>query len=170
MKRSLLFLLTLFLTACGTRELTREEATRLIVEHGQFPRLIQWPVYTGDFQTALRFKGTRLVREGFVKLQNGKRFIVFQKSAEPYLLPVTEEDAKHAVQPVKLADKEFVAITGIQMSDDGMHARVRYTTHLANLSPFVEMAPKMQVDDEYTLNFEWYDTGWVIERSGMELR
>lgn len=92
----------------------------------------------------------------------GKPLIHFTDKAKPYLLETSEEDLRSDIQVVKITDEEFGEVTGIKRDDTGNGAKVEYTTHLKNLTPFVNLMPWKikKTTATKTATFSLYGDGW----------
>jgi len=86
----LLWTAGLLLTGCTSKELSREEAFRLLQQGKQFPRIIAYDIYRSDPQYARAVLDAGLEIEGLVTVQRtqkladiGKPLIEFTAKAKP---------------------------------------------------------------------------------------
>ena len=177
MKRISGLLLTaigLLLVSCGSKELTREDAARIIQKEMAYPVAVDYDVHRAvPMQAKIAFD-SNLEEEGFIVVQRtqeakdiGNPLIDFTEKAKPFFLPTSNEALSDHIQKVKLADEEFVEVTGIKTSDDGKTAVVEYTTALKNPTPFTGLLARQMDRTTRTVkaNFALYDDGWRMEKS-----
>jgi hypothetical protein len=170
---TIVLLATFLITGCTSKkELSREEAARLIKEGMKYPRVIDYDAYSSDPEFAKMAIDKGLEKEGLVTVQRtqtmgdvGKPLVEFTSKAQPHLLPTPEKDKAIHVQKVKLADEDFVEVTGITTTEDGKQAVAEYTTAYKNVSGF---APLTDIDFNKTntrkASFTLYDDGWKLEK------
>ena len=174
--KKLTFLLPIFyliLAGCNSKkELTREEAFRLIQQSKRYPNAIDYDLYCGDPKYAKKVIDAGLETQGFVTVQRtqklnevGSPLIHFTDKAKPYLLPTPPSDQSSNIQKVKLADEELLEVTGIQTETSGKEVVVEYTTAYKNLTPFsVLAATNFNQRPTHKANFTLYDDGWKLEK------
>lgn len=158
---------------CGPKELTREEAARLIIDHAGYPKPLEYKFQTIDPVTARLALHSNLEEEGYIQVIQvqelkdvGKPLIVLTEKAGSYLLATTKEEAALDVVAVKLADEYFIEVTGIKLSGDGRTAHVEYKTTITNLTPFTKLLPR-KLEARTMLNqvsFALFDDGWRISK------
>lgn len=156
------------LVSCGSKKLTREKAAELI--KAEYPRTIDWDIYTADPKHAARALDTKLEEEGYITLKRkqtlaemGSPFIFFTDKAKPYLLETPEKDKKIDIQKVKLAEQHFNEITGMQILKNDKKAIVEYTVVYKNVTPFVAISNlKIEPKVDKKAYFALYDDGWRI--------
>lgn len=169
----LLSLISLLLVSCESKELSREEAASAIKKEMKYPIVLDFDVYRAEPTQARLAFDSNLEEEGFVIVQRtqelkdiGKPMIDFSEKAKPFLLQTSDDALAQHIQKVKLADEDFVEITGIKTGDDGKTAVVEYTTSITNISPFSALLPRKLKKTTTTnkANFVLYDDGWRIEK------
>lgn len=176
MKNKLIIVLAiwLFSSSCSTnsQELSREEAMSLIIQHAEYPKVIDYEIYCGDPEFAKKVLDAGLEAQGLVTVQQtqkisemGSPLIQFLEKAQPYLMSTPEEDKSINVQKVKLADEEVQEVTGIKMMDDNKSAIAEYTTSYINITPFSALVNRdFKEKDKHTARFSLYDDGWRVEK------
>lgn len=169
----ILTILYLLIAGCSSKvELTREKAASLIKEGMQYPRVIDYDVYTSDPEFAKLAIEKGLEKEGLVtvkrtqKLEDaGKPLIEFTSKAQPYLLPTPDKDKAIHVQKVKIADEDLAEVTGIKTMEDGKQTVAEYTTAYKNVSGFSALT---NIDFKKTntrkANFTLYNDGWRLDK------
>lgn len=163
---------TVILGGCTSKELSREEAFRLIQQGKRYPQLLDYDIYCGDPQHAKKVIDVGLEAQGLVTVQRtqklgeiGSPLIHFTDKAQSYLLATSESDKSSNIQKVKLADEELVEVTGIKTGQSGKDAVAEFTTAYKNLTPFSVLVPanfKQQATRK--ANFALYDDGWRLEK------
>ena len=173
MKKLLLIILIAGLMAgCFSKELSREEASRIIKQEMQYPKVVDFDIYCSDPAMARKAIDAGLEEQGLVTVQRtqklqdiGKPLISFTEKSKPYLLPTAEKDKKYEIQKVKMADEEFVNVTGIQLSEGGKNAVAEYTTAYKNVNGFSSLTNKdYNKPDTHKAYFALYDDGWRLEK------
>jgi hypothetical protein len=173
MKKLILIILIAGLIAgCSSKELSREEASRIIQKEMQYPKVVDYDISCGDPAMARKVIDAGLEEKGLVTVQRtqklediGKPFITFTDKAKPLLLPTREKDKKFEIQKVKIADEEFVNVTGIYTSEAGKNAVAEYTTTYKNVSDFSALFNRnYNQPDTNKAYFALYDDGWRLEK------
>lgn len=163
---------SIILTGCSSKELSRDEAFKMIKQNNQFPKLIDYDVYSSDPAVAKEAVDAGLEKEGLVTVQRtqklgdvGKPLIQFTSKAQPFLLATPEKDRAIYVQKVKLADEDLVEVRGIKTKEDGKQAVAEYTTAYKNVSGFSALT-KVNFNQLATrkANFALYEDGWRLEQ------
>lgn len=92
-------LFCIFLTACSEKELTKDEAIKLLAKEKGYLRTMDFDIFTADPVYAKRLLDANLERDGYVTIQKTQQFseignplIGFTEKAKPFLLPVSTED------------------------------------------------------------------------------
>jgi hypothetical protein len=157
---------------CSSKELSKEEASKIIQKEMPYPKVVDYDIYCGDPVMAKKVIDAGLEEKGFVIVHRtlklgdiGKPIIEFTDKAKPYLLPTPEADKKSLIQKVKIADEELVDISGIQMNEGDKNAAAEYTTSYKNvndLAPLVNKDYKKQ--ETKKAYFVLYDDGWKLEK------
>ncbi|MGX5690274.1 hypothetical protein [Arcticibacter tournemirensis] len=168
---SLLALAFLFV-ACGSNDLDKETALKILKEQGNNSKVIDFEIYTADPVQVRKVLDAKLEEEGLVKVQRtqkladlGKPLISFTEKAKPYLLPVSEEDKKSKVQRVKVAEAVVANIVDVQSLEGEKRAVVKYETSFQKITPFARLYDQsFAVPDTGTANFTLYDDGWKLEK------
>jgi hypothetical protein len=164
---------SLLLVSCGSKELSREEAASAIQKEMEYPVALDFDVYRAEPMQARLALDSNLEEEGFLIVQRtqelkdiGKPMIDFTEKAKPFLLQTSDDALAQHIQKVKLADENFVEITGIKTGDDGKTAVVEYTTSITNITPFSALLPRKleQTTTSNKANFALYDDGWRLEK------
>lgn len=167
----LLSLLFWMIVGCSSKkELSREEALRIIRQGRNYPRLIEYDLYCGDPLYAKKVIDAGLETQGLVTVQRtqklgeaGQPLIRFTDKAKPYLLPTPPGDQSSNIQKVKLADEELVEVTGVSTGSTGKEAVVEYTTAFKNITPFAGLASKdFKQQSPRKANVVLYDDGWRL--------
>lgn len=161
----------LLLAGCKSKkELTREEAFRLLQESKTYPKVIDYDLYVSDPQEAKKVIDAGLETQGLVTVQRtqkladaGKPLIAFTTKAQPALLPTPEKDKASHIQKTKLADEVLVEVTALSNASDGQRVEAEYTTSYKNVSGF---APLTNIDFQKTkahkTTFVLSDKGWQL--------
>lgn len=173
--KKLAILITIYaviLGGCTSKELSREEAFKLIQQGKNYPQLLDYDIYCGDPQHAKKVIDAGLEAQGLLTVQRtqklgdiGSPLIHFTDKARAYLLPTSESNKSSNIQKVKVADEELVEVTGIKTGQLGKDAVVEFTTAYKNLTPFSVLVPtnfKQQATRK--ANFALYDDGWKLEK------
>ncbi len=172
-KLTIILLITGLISGCNSKkELSREEASRIIKEDMKYPKVIDYDIYCSDPEAAKKAIDAGLETAGLVTVQRtqklgdaGKPLIDFTSKAQPYLLPMPEKDKALQVQKVKLADEDLVEVTGIKATEDGKQAVAEYTTAYKNISGFSALTNiNFNQSATHKANFTLYDDGWKLEK------
>ena len=172
-----LVIIWLCVQGCGSKELSREKAEELIIEKMRYPRPLDFKVPVISINSAAKAYQGNLEKEGWVRLVKVQTIhnvrdqkIFFTEKAKPYLLPQSEEDSVKSFQPIRLADEEFVEVTGIKQRNTAKSVLVKYTTTLKNFTPFMVMLPeklKAHTVQNWAI-ITLYDDGWRVESTSDE--
>lgn len=171
-KLTIIILIAGIISGCSSKELGREEASGIIKKEMQFPKVVDYDILCGDPVYARKVIDAGLEEQGLVTVQRtqklqdiGKPLISFTDKAKPFLLPTPEKDKEFEIQKVKIADEEFVNVTGIQMSEGGKNAVAEYTTTYKNVSDFSTLINRdYNKPDTNKAYFTLYDDGWRLEK------
>ncbi len=163
---------SLLIAGCASKELSREEALKIIKQNNQYPKVIDYDIYCSDPAVAKEVIDAGLEKEGLVTVQRtqklgdvGKPLIQFTSKAQSYLLPTPEKDKAIHVQKVKLADEDLVEVTGIKTMEDGKQTVAEYTTAYKNISSFSALTDiNFNKTATHKVNFTLYDDGWRLEK------
>lgn len=170
----LIAIAAVFMTGCGSKELSKDEALTLLKRERGYPRVYDHTVYCGDPQQARDVLDKGLETNGLVivhrtaKLKDmGKKPIIeFTQKAKPFLLPTPEEDRKYKRQLVKIADEDILEIKSIVSNPADKTAVVEYTTSYKNLTPFavlVKNSSKPAISHTATFVLSDED-GWILQK------
>ena len=162
----------LLMAGCGQPKLDKATALDLLKTENGYPRIVDYDIYCADPAHARRVLDAGLEEKGLLTVQRtqklgdvGQPLIHFTEAAKPYFLPTPEEDQKHEVQKVKLAEEVLVDINAISNASDGKTATVEYSTQYTNLTPFNVLRSAPKDKKTYTVRFSLTDDGhWRIER------
>lgn len=171
-KLALIILIASLITGCSSKELSREDASRIIKQEMQFPKVVDYDIFCGDPAFAKKVLDAELEAQGLLTVLRtqklgdvGKPIIQFTDKAQPYLLPTPEKDKSINIQKVKLAEEQLKEITGIKMMDDGKSAVAEYTTSYKNVTPFSSLVnTNFSKEDKHQAYFALYDDGWRLEK------
>ena len=172
-KVTIIFLFATVIGACNSKkELSKEEASKIIKQDNKYPRVIDYEIYCSDPVYAKKVIDAGLEQQGLVTVQHnqqvkdvGKPLIEFTAKAKPYLLPTSEEDKKTDIQKVKIADEELVDVTNIQTIEDGKKAIAEYTTAYKNISGFSALIKSINNQSAtHKAYFSLFDDGWKLEK------
>ncbi|MGN6291211.1 MAG: hypothetical protein ACTHMV_00585 [Chitinophagaceae bacterium] len=167
----------LIFTSCSSNNFTREKAQKLIAAEKMYPKVYTHDIFCGDPKHGLQSIDAGLEKDDYVNVLKTKKFgdadkpwITFTDKSTPYLLPTPEKDKQYNIQSVKIADEEFVEITGLRIGQSKKTAMVEYTTVYKNISPFAVL---LKTDLKETNNrkayFALYDDGWrIVKKPGPE--
>lgn len=154
---------------CGSKELTRADAERMIRSEFKFPRAMDRSLFLAEPAQVSIASNSNLDEQGFLAIaqdQSGNPIVKFTEKADSYLLPTSDEDRAMNIQKVKVADEDLVEVTGIKTSADGKRAVVEFTTGLKNFTPLRDLLARKLT--EATVNnkvdFVLYDDGWRVEQ------
>ena len=106
-KLTIIFLIVSLMGGCTSKkELSKEEASKIIKQDNQYPRVIDYEIYCSDPVYATKIIDAGLEEQGLVTVQRnqkikdvGKPLIEFTDKAKPYLLPTPEKDKKMDIEP-----------------------------------------------------------------------
>ena len=159
-------------TGCSSKELSREEASKIIKQEMQYPTIVDYDIFCSDPMFAKKVIDAGLEEKGFEtvhrtqKLEDiGKPLIEFTDKVKPFLLPTPEKDKAIQVQKVKLADEDLIEVTGVKASEDGKQAVAEYSTTYENVSGFSALTNiNFNKTNTRKANFALYDDGWRLEK------
>lgn len=172
-KLTLIFLIATIFCGCNSnKELSKEEASKIIKQDNKYPRVIDYEIYCSDPVYAKKVIDAGLEQQGLVTVHHnqqvkevGKPLIEFTDKAKPYLLPTSEEDKKTDIQKVKIADEELVEVTNIQTIEDGKKAIAEYSTAYKNISGFSALTKNINNQSaNHKAYFTLFDDGWKLEK------
>lgn len=168
---------TLVFTSCSSNNFTREKAQKLLEAEKMYPKVYDYSIFCGDPSHGRQALDAGLESSGYVNVLKTKKFgeadrpwITFTEKSTSYLLPTPEKDKQYNVQLVKIADEEFVEITGLRIGQSKKTAMVEYTTVYKNISPFAVLLRKeLKETNNRKAYFALYDDGWrFIKKPGPE--
>ena len=168
----IIFLIASLIGGCNSKkELSKEEASKIIKQENKYPRVIDYEIYCSDPVYVKKVIDAGLEQQGLVTVQRnqqlkdvGKPLIEFTDKAKPYLLPTSDEDKKTDIQKVKIADEELVDVTNIQTMEDGKKAIAEYTTAYKNISGFSALTKINNQSATHKAYFSLFDDGWKLEK------
>ena len=171
-KLTIIFLIASLMGGCTSKkELSKEEASKIIKQDKQYPRVIDYEIYCSDPVYAKKVIDAGLQEQGLVTVQHnqqikdvGKPLIKFTDKAKPYLLPLSEDDKKTDIQKVKIADEELVDVTNIQTIEEGKKAIAEYTTAYKNINGFSALTKINNQSATHKAYFSLFDDGWKLEK------
>lgn len=171
-KLTIIFLIASLIGGCNSKkELSKEEASKIIKQENKYPRVIDYEIYCSDPVYAKKVIDAGLEQQGLVTVQRnqqlkdvGKPLIEFTDKAKPFLIPTSEEDKKTDIQKVKIADEELVDVTNIQTIEDGKKAVAEYTTAYKNISGFSALTKINNKSATHKAYFILFDGGWKLEK------
>lgn len=138
-----LFISILLFTACGSKDLDKETALKLLQKQKDYPKTIEADIYIADPVDATKLFKSDLEEQGYVEIAQtqkladvGKPIITFTDKARPYLIPQTAKDRKNNIQRVKVAEEVVIEIVNVKMEDDGKSALVEYKSEMNGKTPF----------------------------------
>jgi hypothetical protein len=170
---TLLFAASLTMAGCSSnKELSREEALKLIKEGERYPKVIDYDLYLSDPEFAKKAIYAGLEDQGLLTVQRtqkladiGNPLIGFTDKAKPYLLPTSDEDKMMDIQKVKIADQDLVEVTNIQTMEDGKQAIAEYKTAYKNINGFSALTKtNYKKSANHKAYFMLYDDGWRLEK------
>ncbi|MET4082960.1 hypothetical protein ABIB40_002927 [Pedobacter sp. UYP30] len=166
-----LLIFALLIVSCKSNEtLDSKTALELIQKGKEYPKVVDYEIYTADPQEAKRMLDLGSEKSGMLKVQLtqaskdiGEPFITFTDKASLYLLPQTADDKGSKVQRVKVAEEVVNAVTNIDIQEDGKSAVVTYEISFKNLTPFSELS-RMKLDRTRSLkaNLIFDDKEWSL--------
>lgn len=171
------FSFCVLIAGCNTKkELTREEAFRLLQEGKGYPKVIDYDLYISDPQEAKKLIDAGLETQGLVTVQRtrkmadaGKPLIEFTTKAQPALLPTPEKDKASRIQKVKLADEDLKEVTKLTNLSEGQRVEAEYTTTYKNVSGFAPLTDiNFQRSNSHKATFVLSDNGWQLEKTGRD--
>ncbi|MDQ8013390.1 MAG: hypothetical protein REI96_13145 [Flavobacterium nitrogenifigens] len=159
---------SLILLGCAKRNLDEKTAAELIIKEYQYPRAVSYDVFCGDPAHAGKVIDAGLEEKGLVKvdlkrriIDSDKPFIHFTESARPYLMQTPEEDKKHKIQKIKVAEENFAGITNILRTSSDELIIVEYNI-TRKLNAFAPLWPNLQNKKKSKAYFILSDKGWEI--------
>lgn len=164
----ILIYVSLILLGCTKKNLDEKTASELIIKEYQYPRAVSYDVFCGDPAHARKIIEAGLEEKGLVKVDLKKRiidsdkpFIHFTESAKPYLMQTPEEDKKHKIQKIKIAEENFDGITNILGTSSDKLIIVEYTI-TRKLNAFAPLWPDLQNKKKSKAYFVLSDKGWKL--------
>ncbi len=166
------FIFLIIIAGCKSKELSREEAFRLIQQKEKYPKVIDFDIYCSDPKYAKKAMDAGLKVQGLVTIQHtqkladvGKPLIKFTSKAQAYLLSTPSKDKAIDVQKVKIADADLAEVTGIKTENDGKNAVAEFTTTYKNITPFSALTTiNFNKKSAHKVRFSLYDDGWKLEK------
>lgn len=166
------FIFLIIIAGCKSKELSREEAFRLIQQKQQYPKVIDFDIYCSDPKYAKKAVDVGLEVQGMVTIQHiqkladvGNPLIKFTPKAQAYLLPTPSKDKAIDVQKVKIADADLAEVTGIKTENDGKNAVAEFTVTYKNITPFSALTTiNFNKKSTHTVLFSLYDDGWRLDK------
>nr|MBC7611331.1 hypothetical protein [Pseudopedobacter sp.] len=138
-----LFISILLFTACGSKDLDKATALKLLEEQKDYPKTIENDIYIADPVDATKLFESDLEKQGYVKIAHtqkladvGKPIITFTDKAKPFLIPQSAKDRKNNIQRVKVGEEFITEIVNVKMEDNGESALVEYKSLLKGKTPF----------------------------------
>ncbi len=185
MKQMLLFFLLVFATSCSNelsrynakdlliRELgyPQNESKRIIIKDGSVSKYFtikMWSKYKEAGLLTYGDYGSPQSSSGFSKVTLGGDSYGFiaelTTEGKKYYLGNEYRSGPTDYIDVKLANLEFVEITGIKSYPENNSAFVKYTIKRTNITPFGELQDLKEETIQKTANFEKYDDGWRLRK------
>lgn len=185
MKQILLFFLLILATSCSN-ELSRSKAKDILISELGYPQNEPKRMIIKDgsvskyftIKTWEKYKEAGLLTHGdYGSPQSSKGFSKVTLGGDSYgfKAELTSEGKKYYIDSdsgdgvtqyvnIKLADLEFVEITGIQSKPEGNHAFVEYTIKRTNITPFGQLEDLKEETIKKSANFEKFDDGWRLRK------
>lgn len=166
------FIILIITAGCKSKELSREEAFRLIQQKEKYSQVIDFDIYCSDPRYVKKAMDAGLEMQGLVTIQHtqklidvGNPLIKFTLKAQNYLLSTPAKDKAIDVQKVKIADADLAEVTGIKTENDGKNAVAEFTTTYKNITPFSALTT-INFNKKITrkVHFSRYDDGWRLEK------
>jgi hypothetical protein len=167
-----IILFSSLLAGCSSKKLSKEEASKIIKQEMQYPKVVDYDIYCGDPVMAKKVLDAGLEEKGLVIVHRtlklgdiGKPIIEFTEKAKPYLLLTPEADKKSLIQRVKIADEELVDVSWIHMNEGDNNAVAEYKTSYKNVNDLAAMVNKdYKKQETKKAYFVLYDDGWKLEK------
>lgn len=173
MKRPIAIVLSITIVAISchsSHTLDKTTAMNLVKREMGYPKALDYEIYCGDPGHARKMINSGLEKQGLVivkrtqKLSNiSDPIIQFTDEARKYFLPTPDEEKKHEIQRVKIADENLGGITNIQYNEGHSRATVEYTVIYQAITPFsVLMKKDLHKPDRRTAVFIYSGGDWVF--------
>lgn len=170
MKNISYFLIAIFFLSCSQVHLEKEEAAKVIRSAKEYPKVLEYDVYTADPESAKRLLDAGLEEAGIVTVDRtqkmidvGKPIVHFTEKAKPDLIRI---DPKYNVQVVKTADMDLGEILGIQLLEDKKSAEVEYTLVYKNITPFAKLIDRdLTKPKTQRARLSLFDSGWKLDKN-----
>lgn len=168
----LILLFCIFLTACSEKELTKDEAIKLLAKEKGYPRTMDFDIFTADPEYAKKLLDANLESKGYVTVQKthnlgeiGNPMIGFTEKSKPFLRPVSTEDEKMAVQKVRIADEDVVEIKSITEDKSSGTVMVSYVTSFRNATPFSVLVKNLDEPKDLSATFRYDGEKWLLVKN-----
>jgi hypothetical protein len=162
--------LCLLLMACGQKQLTNSEATKIITSQIHYPKVYTYPINTQDEDVYHRLHNSSLVKGGYL-LTPG--FTLEDRLLHKPLIALTQSgktfqvsDPDTSVLVMKVADEHFKELESVTIGSDGKTATASYKTIFKNPTPFAVIVPEgLPKEADHTVNFHLQDDGWHLDQN-----
>lgn len=166
-----LIIFSSLIVSCHPKEISREEALRLIHQEKSYPSVVDYDIYCSDPKYGRKVLDAGLEAAGLVTVLHtqkladvGKPMVTFTTKAQPFLLLTSEKDKAVHIQKVKLADEEILGVVSIT-NGTGNKAIVEYTTQYKNVTPFSTLTSvDFNKDKTHKAYFTLNDQGWKLQK------
>lgn len=176
-------LLIIYFASCGSKNLDREKAKKMIIDKHHYPKLIKEQLNYGELlygnvgekiaeEKNRALSGKNLINFEYIR-QESDMFFTY----DVYNVTLTSEGEKYRIGQgnnsngipyylVKGGEKDFGEITGIKENEDNS-VTVQYTVVFKNITEFGTILGENSYFENQTTNmssrFTKYDDGWRIE-------
>lgn len=158
MKLSILSIVALLLACagCGNKELSRNEAEKLITAYYHYPNVeIQKIELNLDFGAYPR----ELIESGYLIAPHLGSYLAVSQKGRVYMDTEYHGDGTYFATNMR----RFKKITGIKYKNpDKTKAMVEYTAERYNITPFGKYRYAENEEVKYEVTIERYDDGWRI--------
>lgn len=162
-----IYFLVLILCGCASKNLSSDQAAKLIREEYDYPKPLSEDISRVDPLMAKKMLDEGLEKDGLVsivKFQNGRDYgkplVYFEQKAKPFLMTTPTKDTSY-LQQVQVTEIDLGNITGIKVN--GKMAKVEYTLSFGKQSPFYKLLDHVpDPTKKHYACFELYDTGWKL--------
>lgn len=186
---SFVFIVAILFTGCGPR-LSRAKAKEIISKHFKYPLSATLEInldspcyfmgwYPGSYNLFGSHKPCDLIVEDSRYVRSAHPWSVGLKNKglmelAPYegsdgalgiIASLTKEGLKYSTEAglIKMADEEFLEVTGIKFAGDNKEAIVEYTWKYSNQTPFTKGTKYDDVKPKSsTATLALYDDGWRV--------
>lgn len=173
MKPGRIFLsaVSVLLFACNKQTLDKQTAEKLIKAEYKLPEVVDYTISAGDPTVAKELLDLGFENDGLVKITQKRTFsqtdtpwVQFTEKGKAYFLPTPDVERKYNQQNIKIAIKEFEAVTGIVMGKENKTAIVKFNVVFRDPTPFSKLLggdlSKPKILEAFFIK---YDTGWEID-------